>query len=126
MVNGLNKFQKKLLDELLKKEKNRRIQRARMVSAYEFEHKVKKRYEKKGYIVFRTSGSKPVDLIAINPETHEIILIECKSNGHYSKDQMERQVDLAKKLKAKLVLAIKKKRTKYVKIYEPQKELRRL
>lgn len=116
-MGNLNKIQKKLLEELLRKEKNRKIQRAKISFGRKFEYKVKRKYEEKGYVVFRLAGSKPIDLLAINPNSREILLIECKTNGYYPKHQMEKQVELAKKLNAKLILAVKDKRTKYTQIY---------
>jgi len=117
MENKLNILQKKRFFELLEKEKNRKIQKARMIYARKFEYKVKRRFENKGYIVFRLAGSKPIDLIAIEPNTKEIILIECKTNNYYPKTQMKRQIQIAKTLNAKLILAIKEKQTKYIQIY---------
>jgi len=113
----LNKIQKKLLEDLLKKERNRKIQRAKMSFGRKFEYKVKRRFEDKGYVVFRLAGSKPFDLIAINPNNHEILIIECKTNNYYPKYQMKKQIQIAKKLNAKLILAVKNKRTKYTQIY---------
>jgi len=42
-----------------------------------FEHKVKKELTAMGFLVFRISRSKPIDLIAISP-SGKVYLIECK------------------------------------------------
>ncbi len=43
-----------------------------------FEYRVKEYLSKKGYLVFRLAGSKPIDLIAY--KDHKLYLIECKYN----------------------------------------------
>jgi Holliday junction resolvase len=47
-----------------------------------FEYRIKKMYEKDGYLVFRTAGShSPADLIAFPfPGTKKPILIQCKAS----------------------------------------------
>jgi len=59
-----------------------------------FEYKVKKFFEEKGFKVFRSAGSKTlIDLIAINKE--KIYLIQCK-NSYLNLNQAE---NLLKKMK---------------------------
>ena len=54
-----------------------------------FEYKVREIYRKLGYEVIRSAGSRgPFDLIAINPETKQIRLIQCKA-GYLSKNQKQ-------------------------------------
>jgi len=49
------------------------------LSGRRFEYAVKHRYEKMGYIVIRSAGSKsPFDLVAIKPDARCVLLIQCK------------------------------------------------
>lgn len=60
-----------------------------------FEYKIKKQYEEKGYLVFRTAGShSPADLIAFPPlrmiNEWQPILIQCKNTKKiYLPENME-------------------------------------
>jgi len=54
-----------------------------------FEHKVKKELQSMGFLVFRISRSKPIDLIAISP-SGKVYLIECKLHRvPYGKEKEE-------------------------------------
>ena len=85
-----------------------------------FEYKIKKKYEKKGYIVFRTAGSHSVaDLIAI-PKLEKIdewnpILIQCKATTKktYEKE-MKELVAVASKYGCRAILETKNKTIKLV------------
>lgn len=49
------------------------------VSGRNFEYKVKKHLESRGYFVIRSAGShSPVDLLAVNPTYYHILVIQCK------------------------------------------------
>ncbi len=54
---------------------------------YKFEIRVKKFLEGIGYKVYRSAGSKPVDLIAIS--NRDVLVIECKSS-RVTKSSIER------------------------------------
>lgn len=74
---------------------------------YQFEHRVKRYLEKKGYKVFRAAGSKPIDLIAISKKT--IFLIECKTHSEKIKRASEKIREIAKDTCAIPIIAYKKK-----------------
>ncbi|MGC9133289.1 MAG: restriction endonuclease [Nanopusillaceae archaeon] len=59
---------------------------------YYYERKVKKYLEDKGnYIAWRTPGSKsPIDIIAINKDTGEVILIQVKKTKYKTQDDIYR------------------------------------
>ncbi len=54
------------------------------------ERKIKKMYERQGYVVLRSAGSHGfADLIAINKEERKIIFIQCKPDGFNDKKLKE-------------------------------------
>ena len=73
------------------------------------EYAVRRKLRKLGYTVFRCAGSRPVDLIAITK--HRILLVECKTglNPHLTQKQMTRILDISKKVRAVVMLVIRRK-----------------
>jgi len=56
-----------------------------------YERKLKREYEMKGWFVIRSAGSKgPADLIAINPKTRRIKVIQVKT---YKKRLSEKEMN---------------------------------
>jgi len=50
------------------------------IKGRKYEWKIRDRWRAKGYYVVRSAGSKGIiDLVAINPKTKKIVLIQCKS-----------------------------------------------
>jgi len=90
----------------------------RYIAGRNFEYRVKEHYEKEGYYVVRTAGSKGIaDLVAI-PNRKDFIeyalLIQCKriSYKKVSKQEVRKLLETASKYKAIPVLATKEgKRT---------------
>ncbi|RPI86150.1 MAG: hypothetical protein EHM34_00200 [Nitrosopumilales archaeon] len=85
-----------------------------------FEYKIKKHYEKAGFVVFRMAGShSPADLIAFPPIGHWFrgkeldyvpILIQCKATEAKTPEKEIAELKkLADKLSLKAVLVTKKK-----------------
>lgn len=51
-----------------------------------YERKIVKEYKEKGWLALRSAGSKsPIDVVAINPITKQIRLIQCKTNINKTK-----------------------------------------
>jgi Holliday junction resolvase len=93
----------------------------RYVSGRNFEYKVKEHYEKEGYYVVRTAGSKGIaDLVAIPPLrppssliTPELpLLIQCKKMNYKKVDKHEigKLLDYASRYRFTPVLVAKKGR----------------
>lgn len=78
------------------------------ISGRNFEYRVKKRFEKKGFYVFRSAGSKSkIDLIAIS--WNRVLLIQCKHNSSpFPKDDEIKE--LLTKLAFPFILAYNEKR----------------
>ena len=58
------------------------------------EYKVKKKFERQGYIVLRTAGSHGfADLVAIDIREKKIIFIQCKPNDFSKKKETELNVE---------------------------------
>jgi Holliday junction resolvase len=72
-----------------------------------FEYRVKRYFESKGFKVFRCASSKPIDLIAI--KRGEVILIECKIN-YCSPSAKEHIRELAEELGTDYIIAVRKGR----------------
>ena len=92
----------------------------RYIAGKKFEYKVKEHYEKEGYYVVRTAGSKGIaDLVAIpNRENYFLpelaLLIQCKKTSYkkLSKREIREFLETASKYKAIPILATKEgKRT---------------
>jgi len=64
-----------------------------------FEYRVKREFERRGYVVFRLAGSKPFDLIALNKR--EVIFIECRMSKLPSRGEIDKIKELAEKAGAK-------------------------
>ena len=77
---------------------------------YQFEHRVKRYLERKGYKVFRVAGSKPVDLIAIS--RNNVFLVECKTHKEKIKKATEKIINISKDTCAIPIIAYKKNGTK--------------
>ena len=61
-----------------------------------YEYKIRDQYKKKGYYVIRSAGSLGIfDLVAINPQTKIICLIQCKA-GKLSKKEKESILEVLK------------------------------
>ncbi len=70
----------------------------------DFERKIKKIFEEKGYYVVRSAGSRGVaDLVALNKE--EKLLIACKKTGNLTVNAKNRLVETAKKINGTPILA---------------------
>ena len=67
-----------------------------------FEYKVKRDLEKKGYLVFRLAGSKPIDLIAL--KRGEIVFVECKTHKNISAGELDKLREMAVKVGARAVV----------------------
>jgi len=80
-----------------------------MVSNYErgrrFEWRVRDLLRKRGFIVLRCAGSKPVDLVAL--KKGRIVLVECKSDGYIPPKQMKKLEKIVKKAGAELLIVSK-------------------
>jgi Holliday junction resolvase len=81
-----------------------------------FEYKIKKKYEDKGYLVFRSAGSHSVaDLIAIAPRRFGIlewkpILIQCKATvGQTYPKECSILIEIAEKFGCRAILETKNK-----------------
>ena len=72
---------------------------------YRFEVRVKKYLEERGYKVFRSAGSKPLDLIALSKD--KIFFIECKVNVSRSmlRKSGEKLIQIAKGTPARPIIA---------------------
>lgn len=67
----------------------------------QFEYRVKKDLEDKGYIVVRSAGSKsPFDLVAISLKVQypDVMLVQCKYGAKISKKERDNLHDLSKKV----------------------------
>ena len=87
----------------------------RYVKGRNFEYRVKRYFEAKGYFVVRSAGSKGVfDLIAITDG--EVIGIQCKKHGQVSKDELNRIIEVSKKyrIKPRIATVDEKNRLKFV------------
>jgi len=73
---------------------------------------VKKELAGLGFLVFRISRSKPLDLIAISPKG-KVFLIECKLNGLPSGEERRRWQGIASKYNVSY-LAINRKNRKEI------------
>ena len=62
-----------------------------------------------GYTVFRCAGSRPIDLVAI--KNGRIALVECKTglNPYLSPTQLSHILELAKRINATVIVAVRKK-----------------
>lgn len=73
-------------------------------SGRNFEHRVKKHLENKGYYVMRSAGSRgQIDIVAIPTysyecQVHKTLLIQCKHGTKISKDEREKLLDLDENL----------------------------
>ena len=68
------------------------------------EYAVKRHLEEQGYFVVRSAGSRgPADLVAL--KNGEILLIQCKKDGHLSKDEAYELLEAARVAGGKAVLA---------------------
>ena len=71
------------------------------ISGYNFEQRVKRYFEKKGYYVVRSAGSKgQIDLVAIptlnsSIRASDVLLIQCKHGAKISKKERDELLDLA-------------------------------
>jgi Holliday junction resolvase len=76
------------------------------------EYAVRRELKKQGYVVFRCAGSRPVDLIAI--KHRQILLVECKAglNPYLTRQQMNRILDISKKVGASVLLVVRRKHQK--------------
>jgi len=71
---------------------------------YNFEKRVQKALEDKGYFVVRSAGSKgPVDLVAI--DDGQVYLIQCKRQGHMPPQEWNNLFLISSKLRAMPLLA---------------------
>lgn len=60
------------------------------IAGRNFEYKIKKLLEERGYVVLRTAGSHgPFDLVAIDSQHKTILLIQCKA---YTSTQLKSQL----------------------------------
>ena len=76
---------------------------------YEFERRVRKLLEERGYVVFRSAGSKPVDLIVT--DGRETYVIECKVNrGDLRREDLERMLKIHRRTRYIPVLAYRGRR----------------
>ena len=74
----------------------------------DFERKVKHLLEEDGCFVVRSAGSKGiVDLVSFNPVNHNVLFIQCKTNGVLSKCDRVNFVTLADNYGGVPVLASK-------------------
>jgi Holliday junction resolvase len=86
------------------------------VKGANFERQVKKYYEERGYLVFRTAGShSPADLIAFPPlgniKEWQPILIQCKATDKVRLNELEELKQVALKYYLVALLAKKEKNT---------------
>lgn len=80
-----------------------------------FEYRVKAYYEKHGWFVIRSAGSKGVaDLVAIAPEGKYIHFVQCKLHGSISPDERQKLFSIAEKYGAYPILASANKQGKGV------------
>lgn len=72
----------------------------------QFEYRVKRYYENKGWFVIRSAGSKGIaDIVAISPDAIQIHFIQCKRAGYLSKSESKLIVETARRFGALPVLA---------------------
>jgi len=71
-----------------------------------FEYRVKRFLEGEGWVVIRSAGSKPIDLVAFKDGV--ILFIECKKRGYVPKEQREYQEGLARRAGATYVVVTPK------------------
>jgi len=71
-----------------------------------FEYRVKRFLEGEGWVVIRSAGSKPIDLVAFKDGV--ILFIECKKRGYVPKEQREYQEGLARRAGAMYVVVTPK------------------
>jgi len=78
-----------------------------------FEYRVRRYYEKQGYLVIRSAGSKGIaDLVAIKGD--EVLLIQCKIRKYLNKWEKEQVKYWKPRVNAKFVLAWRKGKRKLV------------
>jgi Holliday junction resolvase len=98
------------------------------ISGANFERRVKKYLESKGYLVFRSAGSHSIaDLIAINNRDWNesfSYLIQCKHHGKISKDDLKKADRLEDKFDFIFVIAeMKKRRLVFSKLMRANKKI---
>ncbi|RKY29185.1 MAG: hypothetical protein DRP74_09135 [Candidatus Omnitrophota bacterium] len=72
----------------------------------EFERKVKRLLESKGFFVIRAAASKPIDLVCIRKG--EVIVVECKRDINKARDKVFRELSkLSLELRVKVLLAVR-------------------
>lgn len=78
----------------------------RKLSTYElgvaFEDTIDEYFRSKGYYVIRPAGSKPFDLICLS--RFDNLAVEVKYSGTVPKDQLQKQLQLAKQLNLKYII----------------------
>lgn len=75
-----------------------------------FEYRVKNYYEKHGWFVIRSAGSKGIaDLVAISPGGSEIHFVQCKLHGSISPDERQKLFATASNYGAYPILASAKR-----------------
>lgn len=63
------------------------------------ERRIVNRFREAGYLAFRSAGShSPIDVFALNPKTHEIILVQSKLGKFLSNPAREKIIQEGKKL----------------------------
>jgi len=78
---------------------------SRYRKGYRFELKVKKLFERQGYVVYRSAGSKgAADLVAL--KAGEVLLIQVKVNGRLQQKEVQRLLAEARKCKATALLVV--------------------
>ncbi|MEM2173105.1 MAG: restriction endonuclease [Thermoproteota archaeon] len=81
----------------------------RYLSGYRFEQRVRKLFEKNGFTVFRSAGSKQIDLIAV--KCGHVFLIECrKDEACFSRNDLGKLRRLAERTGLRVILASRKNR----------------
>ncbi|NIM45408.1 MAG: hypothetical protein GTN80_06245 [Nitrososphaeria archaeon] len=74
------------------------------VKGARFERRVKRFFEDLGFLVIRSAGSKPIDLVCIREG--EILLVECKTSiKEIRKSTLKRILEIAVPFKAKAIVA---------------------
>ncbi|MEM7821456.1 MAG: restriction endonuclease [Candidatus Aenigmatarchaeota archaeon] len=78
------------------------------VNGVNFERRIKKDFENKGYFVIRSAGSKsPIDLVAIKEGIP--VLIQCKTK-EVTKEEIDELRKLRSKVKCKVLIVVKRNR----------------
>lgn len=97
--------------------------RANYYRGRDFEYRVRKFYEKHGWFVVRSAGSKgTADLVAISPAGGEIHFIQCKKRGYIPDHELDTLKEIAQRYNAVPIVATAGKDGRGIRLLIPTNE----